>query len=609
MFPIHLSDYFAPLNFSLVIRIVFIWLIWDVSGSFYANRVLSLPSWTRVSWWMIGLGQSIFVLFILNLFYPLSSRISLISVVLPAVPFIMGYLRDKNLHILLLELKRLALPLLLFCPLIGFLFAKASLPPYQFDEMAYHYLSPFDLANAAPWSFSGGIYQVIPRNLNLLFHLLFSIFKTYSVARLTHFVLFISALLIVYSWLKLRFGILSAVIFWLFVFYTPGQNWVYPSTSGYIDIGTASFVLIGIILAIENVVWGNRDQIHGSLVYFSLALGSKYTSILPSVSYLLPSIARSLKTINRKLLLYTLFVAISVGLFWYLKNIYFAHNPIYPFLFGCQPADCVGGAGLFEGWTTKVVPANFHTILTDLLGGNTKVLSIFAFAVILSVFARPSNLLLTSFMIFSCTAIEFIMMKYFSGFYLRYFFHLRFIALILIASQASLKIRGHIIFRYLRVIFIGFVIVFLMRNIPRQIRYYYRNDLTPIELNYALNKIDIHAWVKHLHPKTRVAVDWCDKRSELTVLNTADPDLIWFDFEGMSRIFMTNCQIKIYDPADSKRLSFQAKDYYFTITNCRMQDDIKMLGYENSQQKRLRIINNDIVCQLNVVNEVVYKSK
>jgi len=584
-------------------------MIWDVAGSFYAKKLLNLPSWTRISWWMIGMGQSVLVLFILNLFYPLTYRISILSIALPTIPFLIIYVRDRSLVELLREFKRLLLPLLLFSPLSVFLLAKASLPPYQFDEMAYHYLSPFDLANATPWSFSGGIYQVIPRNLNLVYHLLFSIFRTYSVARITHFAIFISALLVVYSWLKNRFGLLSAVIFWLFVFYTPGQNWVYPSTSGYIDIGTASFVMIGIVLAIESVVWGNRETIYGSLVYFSLALGSKYTSILPSASYLLPSIVKCLKTINRKRLIQTVLISISVGLFWFLKNFYFTNNPIYPFLFGCHPADCVGGAGLFDGWTTKVIPSNFHIILNDLLGGNTKVLTIFIFAVILSVLSRPRGLLITTFVIFSCTAFEFILMKYFSGFYLRYFFHLRFMALLFIASQNSIQIRGHLFVRYLRIGLLVFTLLFLVRNIPRQIKYYYQHDLTPIEWKYFTKKKDIYDWVKFLHPKTYEAIEWCDKRSGVTILNTADPDLIWFDFEGMSRVYMTNCQIKIYTTEEFANSDFTNDNYYFTINKCDNSNNIRMLGYEKDNQRKLRLVNNNIVCQLKNINNAVYNLK
>lgn len=608
MFPIHLIDYFKPLSLILIFQISLVWLLWEVAGSSYAKR-LALPDWTRLSWWFIGLGQSAFVFFVINLFLPLNKQVAIASILIPTLPFVPFYIKDR-LHVsLVLELKKLWLPILLFLPLLPFMFAKASLPPYQFDEMAYHYLSPFDLASSVPWSFSGGIYQVIPRNLNVIFHILFAIFKTYSVARLTHFLIFFSALLVAYGWISKHFGTLSGIIFFTFVFYTPGQNWVYPSTSGYIDIGTAGFTIVAILMAIDSLIWHLEAPLN-SLIFFSLALGSKYTSLLASVAYATPLLIVNFKHLFKKQFIYLILVCVSVGAFWYIKNVYFVGNPIYPFVFGCRPVDCVGGSSLFDGWTTPVIPKNFSSIANDLLGGNTKVMTIFILSVILSVLARPKKLQLVGLLLFFLTGMEFMMMHYFSGFYLRYFFHLRFLALLFISTQASIKIQGNLIIKYCRVAFILFTIYFLVRNVPRQIIYYYYHDLTSIESSYAKGRSDIFSWVKHLHPKTHQAVEWCDKRNEVTVLNTADPDLIWFEFEGMSRVFMTNCQIKTFASSNLDFSNLGENEFFYSINECRPKADVKMLGYENSNQKYMRLMNNDIVCKMttNSVDNIIYQS-
>lgn len=600
MFPIHLIDYFQPLSLLLIIQISSIWLMWDISGSFYAKR-LALPDWTRVSWWFIGLGQSAFVFFLINLFLPLNKEVALASILIPTLPFIPIYLKNKSYIPITLELRKLLLPILIFLPLLPFVLAKASLPPYQFDEMAYHYLSPYSLASALPWSFSGGLYQVIPQNINIIFHILFAIFKTYSVARLTHFIIFFSTLLVAYRWISKHFGTLSGAIFFLLVFYTPGQNWVYPSTSGYIDIGTAGFTIVAILITIESLIWRLESPLN-SFIFFSLALGSKYTSLLSAASYGIPLLLVNFRSIFKKNFIYLVLLSVSVGGFWYLKNIYFVHNPIYPFIFGCRPADCVGGASLFNGWTTPVRPEYFLSILKDLLGSNTKVIAIFGLSILLAIVSRPKDLQLVSFLIFLLTCVEFVMMHYFSGFYLRYFIHLRYLALVFISVQTSLRIKGNIITRYCRVAFILFVIFFLVRNVPRQITYYYYHDLTQVEKSYALGQTDIFGWAKYLHPKTFQVIQWCDNQKDTTILQTSDPDIIWFDFEGMSRVFMTNCQIKVFSTNSLSAKDIPNGTLFLSINPCKANNGIKTLGYENENQLYMRKLNNSIVCSLNTVD-------
>lgn len=600
MFPIHLIDYFKPLSLTLVFQISLVWLLWDVTGSFYAKR-LNLPDWTRISWWFIGLGQSSFIFFLINLFLPLNKQVALASILIPSIPLTLFYIKDKMYISLTFEIRRLFLPILIFLPLLPFMLMKASLPPYQFDEMAYHYLSPFSLASSTPWSFSGGIYQVIPRNLNVIFNILFAIFKTYSVARLTHFLIFFSALLVAYRWVSKHFGTLSGVIFFTFVFYTPGQNWVYPSTSGYIDVGTAGFTIVAILMAIESLIWCLETPL-SSLIFFSLALGSKYTSLLAFVAYATPLLIVNFKHLFKKQFIYLVLVCVSVGAFWYIKNVYFVGNPIYPFVFGCRPADCVGGSSLFDGWTTPVTPEYFLSILKDLLGSNIKVIVIFGLSILFAIVSRPQKFLLVSSLIFLLTCVEFIMMHYFSGFYLRYFIHLRYLALVFISVQTSLRIKGSLFTRYSRVVFILFVIFFLVRNVPRQIIYYYYHDLTPVEKSYALGQLNIFGWTKNLHPKTFQVIEWCDNRHDQTILQTSDPDIIWFDFEGMSRVFMTNCHIKVFSTNFVSIKDIPTDSLFLSINPCRVEDEIKTLGYENENQLYMRKLNNSIVCSLNTLD-------
>jgi len=554
-----------------------------------------------MSWWMIGLGQTAFFHFILNLFFPLSKITALLAIIIPSLPLVRIYYKEQGYKTLLESLFQVKIPLIIFSPLIFFVFAKSSLPPYQFDEMAYHYLSPFDLANSVKWSFSGGIYQVIPHSLDLIYHILFALFHTYSVARLTHFALFFSSHLTLYLWLKTRYGIVPAIIYWVSIFYTPGQNWVYPSTSGYVDAGTTSFILIGIIFAFETIFWSKR-QVYASIIFFSLALGSKYTPITSFLAYLFPMLILNPTSFKPHKLIKPLLLAVSVGLFWYIKNTIFTLNPIYPFVFGCRAIDCIGSKSFFGGWTTIVKISNIPSIFTDLSGGNPKILYFFIIALILASATRQIKISRLSLIIGLTTFTEVLFMKYFSGFYLRYFYHLRFILLLFIATQTSISIKGTIIWRYLRVIFICAVSFFYIRNIPRLVYYYYRYDLTAIEKDFALGRIDIFQWIKHLHPKTSQAVEWCNKQTSPVILHTGDPDLIWFDYEGMSRVFMTNCQITTVSSIEKTSGN---PYYYYSIASCPPENESPFDRFSNYNQRILRSFNNSVACKGESINKVI----
>jgi hypothetical protein len=61
------------------------------------------------------------------------------------------------------------------------------------------------------------------------------------------------------------------------------------------------------------------------------------------------------------------------------------------------------------------------------------------------------------------------------------------------------------------------------------------------EAKYALRQIGIYQWIEEYFPLTKDIIFWCEKQEKPVELVSFDPQIIWNSYEGLSRVFLTNC--------------------------------------------------------------------
>ncbi len=198
-----LSDFFQPLNFQTLFYFLLLFLFLDILGTFL-KKILIKPERedeSRVINWLIGLGFFIFVWFIVGFFVLPQRTPIIISIVVLFLASIPSYLKNKEVVKLIRTLWQVRIPILLISFLLPAVFVKASLPPYYSDEMAYHFINPSALTRDlwVFWKFNGGLYMNLPRILDTFFILIFSLTKTYSIARLFHFTILATSLIFTFQ--------------------------------------------------------------------------------------------------------------------------------------------------------------------------------------------------------------------------------------------------------------------------------------------------------------------------------------------------------------------------------------------------------------------------
>lgn len=616
MFPIHLVDYFKPISPSIFLLFLVFFFTFEMIGFWFSQKIVHAPSWTRSIWWAFGLGVFICAWFLVNLFVPITQRSVLLVLFTLVIPSFFFYLKHRGWQSLFRTYWLARLAIISFVPLIPLVLIKASLPPYLTDEMAYQYMSPVDLSLATKWSFSGGIYHVIPKSLNLLYHLTFALTKTYALARLFHFLILFTAMLSLFSWLRDRINLVAAFIFWILFFFAPQLILYESATSGYIDIGAASFIFLATITTYEWLIDPNKSTPVPALAFWALALGTKYTAItsfsaqaiLVSLYFIFHKTKINLK-LNKKLAFNSVIIFLLFGGFWYLKNLVITGNPIYPFLFGCRPLDCVGDQALFSGWTTPVTIRNLPTIFNDILFGWRKLELAFIGALFFSLLHIRHSLKKIDVFLILALMMELFFIKAFAGFYFRYFWHLQFFCYLIIVSHVPKKV----VFKPLAILKLAFclyLVVLASINFIRTTKFAYAQDRLPkIQVDYALQKIDISDWVRIKFPKMHHIALWCDQLEVIQPIKLyrSDPDLIWSSYEGQVRAFMTNCIFSDtgFDPkkdpstaTEQLRSNLRSTDYYISLAKCQKPEEVQPLSHETKWQEFLRQVDNNVVCSI-----------
>lgn len=606
----NLSDFFHPFSVFILIYGLWLFLIFESLGFIVDKFLINSKNPNLTSRWLLGLGIYTFFWFLTNLFLKLSFPNVLIFNICLSIPMAFLYIKYRGFRSLPSVYKNYLIPLIIVLPIIPIVLIKSTLPPYLTDEMAYHYMWPIELKTATPWKFSSGIYHVIPKNMEAFWNSTFAVTKTYFLARLSHFLVLFTALTVASEWIKKRVGKLSSIIFLLALIYIP-QDLIIQATSGYVDVAASSFVFLSILYFLEFLEKKEAQLIVTSLGFWGLALGTKYSTLSSFAIAMLLLIGWGTWTWkkNKKLITGILpkssLIFIMSGGYWYVKNLILTGNPIYPFLFRCLPQDCVQTAGFFSGWTTAVNIKNLPTIINQIFAGSVKLEILLVTALVLLIIAYKNKLNQARILILIFFLGELLILKLTSGFLFRYFIHFQFLLILFISIQSS--IGSSKTSKFLGRIFLLVLLIVAVRNVYIGTRHFYSKTFTPqIEKDFAFGKTNIYGWTETIFPRMSEVVKWCDTPNpdgSYKVITTYDPGLIWFEFEGQMRVYMTNCQ---YGPfyghgqEVTQIISYLRKNniefYLASIEDCSKNGSVKLLGFENENQLYMRNLNNEIIC-------------
>jgi len=131
------------------------------------------------------------------------------------------------------------------------------------------------------------------------------------------------------------------------------------------------------------------------------------------------------------------------------------------------------------------------------------------------------------------------------------------------------------------------------------------------ELKYAFGEMDIHAWIAEYLPKTRAVIEWCNIQEKPVNLVTFDPEMIWLNYEALSRVFLTNCNyVNIYSVKESLPYYLEMRDLLFvSISECNPSMVYKELSINDDIYEYFRQLNNKYVCKSGKIVRGLYHYK
>lgn len=614
-----LSDFFSPLNLVNFLYFISAIVFFDILGTFIKNFLVredKANSETRIINWLIGLGFFIFVWFILGFFVIPTQLNIVISILILFAATLPNYLRNRKYLSLFHLAKPLLFPILLVVPIIPATLVKASLPPYVWDEMAYHFISPFvELHRISQyWQFTGDLYMNLPRLMDTLYILSFSVTSTYSVVRLIQFLILITAIFAGYLAIRKLLGRVSSFLF-IIIFLSLPLEIPWLATIGYVDIVALSFLLLGFIFGITFLFSDKQDYLILSLLFWTMSIGTKYSTLTSFAAFIISFVIvywikyKSIKTLfNRSIFLKVTAVLIIFGGYWYIKNFVVYGNPIYPFLFPCWgrfAQNCGTGSAFFSTWTKPVNIYTLYSIIVTILPQNIVLRLAFVlspFLIILFSNKKIRLMFLTALLSFG---LDIFVFGYFSGFDPRYQQYLTVSFVFIIVLFVSVRFK-YFYMRTVQLIIIvalaGSSIFFYFQNVSLL----YRPNFTSLkQINYALGKETVYDWVNSIVPDFPEVISWCDNMPNPPIsLEIYDPDMIWGE-GGLMRVYLVNCSYDIntlhsIDWRDFLAIAKirQLKFWTTSINTCLPQDEeIAKSNLEGTPaQVSMHRLNNIIIC-------------
>lgn len=544
-----LSDYFQSLNPLTLALFLLLLLSFDLWGTSVKSLLINRqPDDSRIVNWLIGLGLFSFLWFLIRFLLPPNQLFVTSSILILDIITLPQYVKDGGFKKLITACWQLKLPFLIIVPFLPAIFIKASLPPYYSDEMAYHFISPSQLAHISTWNFDGNFYSNLPQVFDLFYVLVFSLTKTYSIVRLFIFTTLTTSFLFSFSHLKKHFGGLPAYFF-IFSFFALPQAIAQLATVGFVDVPTYSLMLIGLIFLIEFILNSQSDSFFLSSIFWGMALGTKYTSLSAFASILPTVFLIFVSKLKFRDIIQSISLVLIFGGYWYVKNLLVYGNPLYP-MFGSNSIPFTGS------WTTPVDLTHLKEILSGLFPQNILLQLFVLISPIFVFFNKTKKTKYASLFLVTAIALELTILKKFSGFYARYHQHLQIWLLLLLAIQLTNRYR----YRWLTLVAnsaIGVLVLTLVISYLHTVRLTYQPDsLSSQEVNYATGKLDIYGWIRAELPRVYEIIRWCENPpgGEVTI-HFIDPDMIWYEKDGFMRSFLTNCYLEKGIPLEGTPLN------------------------------------------------------
>ncbi len=226
----------------------------------------------------------------------------------------------------------------LYVTILGFVITEILLnltPPVSRDALIHH------LALPKLWLLNGGFYETpwsefsyYPMNIDLLY-LVFLYFHNDIAPKFIHFLFGLGTGLLVYTYLKNRFGKNWGLLGFLIFFSTPVV--VNLSTTAYVDLGMTFFTTASILACVRwrDGGYSNAKWLVLSAVCMGLAAGSKYNAViawfflnLMVIFYYSRDRGRGLPALKSGVVFFV--IALFVVSPWYIKNYILTAYPVYP---------------------------------------------------------------------------------------------------------------------------------------------------------------------------------------------------------------------------------------------------------------------------------------
>ncbi len=305
------------------------------------------------------LSYSIFLLGVCHLLYKMSCYLLMAGTVLISIPEIRSFI--KRLHE---EQKSRAVEISTpdsgFIVLVKIIFAVSTLvylvqvfsPPMNYDSLAYHLAVPkIYIEKHAVVFIPNNVYANFPMTMEFLYALGL-LLRGDSLAKLTHFLMGILTALAVYSFSMKHFGRRVAFTASLIFYNIPFVGFL--SGCAFNDLMLTTFEFLSLSAIINWFLLKSDSGITGtdtgllrkkwmvvSAVFCGLSAGTKYPAFLLLFPFVVFTIMIRVLLVDRKNFLVCLkktgiflLIVMAVVSPWFLKNIFYTHNPVYPYFYG-----------------------------------------------------------------------------------------------------------------------------------------------------------------------------------------------------------------------------------------------------------------------------------
>ncbi len=626
-----LADFFAPLNLLNVGIFTFIFFILDAIGTKIASLVRS-PEYLRLTHWIWGLSIVVFIWFIAHFILPFWDIYIWLTFLLFAIIFLPGYLKAKKWDGLIREIINFPYPLFALIIIAKPIYFLLSAPPFYTDELAYHFYSPARIIFEKSWPFlSGpGLYSMVPKFLDTSFLLMFSLTKTYAIARLLHFFIVFSAIYAIGIYLRKQVNLISAIVY-IFLTILISPIYLTSSTQGYVDAAAAIFSILYVISLLDVIVHRERKYFYASSIIFGITISVKYTilafmgsvTLIVGILFFITNFKKLINSLCKfRISLITLSLIFLFGGYWYAKNLMMTGNPIYPFLFKCFPGiQCQTGFNYFSSWAIPL-DYNHYLLIRSIIFQNSYflILGTFAsltFVILLSLILNYKYTKILAFLIPTSVFLEILLSKNTSGFELRYFYHWVLLIPLSLSLPFVIFTKNKIIphksnYLFGTLIFTLFVI-FVGNIIKNNIKRLYEPDFVPGQIrNYAMRRINLNSWIDYYYPDMADFIKWCGKDKPTVDVLVADPSLMWNYYEANS--YLVNCNLlNIGIPKNKHVEEFVSeirgkyKGYYIvSYSTC----DSKLPDLEdanNADMLRRHEVNTKLICASTPVEKKLYR--